>query len=73
MDEAKGENAMWKGRAVALMGALMPILVERAISKVIRLDVKVILDSISLASIIRLSRDPNLTERLAHGTQQHLS
>jgi intracellular multiplication protein IcmO len=67
MDEAKGENAMWKGRAVALMGALMPILVERRDKQGHPLDVKVILDSISLSSIIRLSRDTSLPERLRMG------
>ena len=63
MDEAKGENAMWKGRAVALMGALMPVLTYRRDTQGHPLDVKVILDSISLASIIRLSRDMSVPER----------
>ena len=64
MDEAKGENAMWKGRAVALMGALMPVLTYRRETQGHQLDVKVILDSISLASIIRLSRDVTIPERI---------
>ncbi len=64
MDEAKGENAMWKGRAVALMGALMPVLVHRREKQGHQLDVKVILESISLASIIRLSRDVTIPENI---------
>jgi intracellular multiplication protein IcmO len=64
MDEAKGENAMWKGRAVALLGALMPVLTWRRENLGIPLDVKVILDSISLQSIIRLSRDQTVPDRV---------
>ena len=64
MDESKGENAMWKGRAVALLGALMPILTYRRETLGMPLDVKVILDSISLQSVIRLSRDVSVPENI---------
>jgi intracellular multiplication protein IcmO len=64
MDESKGENAMWKGRAVALLGALMPILTYRRDTLGMPLDVKVILDSITLQSVIRLSRDVTIPERI---------
>ena len=64
MDEAKGENAMWKGRAVALLGALMPILTFRRDKLHIPLDVKVILHSLSLSEIIRLSRDMTIPDNI---------
>ena len=64
MDEAKGENAMWKGRAVALLGALMPILTFRRDTLHIPLDVKVILQALSLSEIIKLSRDHTIPENI---------
>ena len=72
MDEAKGENAMWKGRAVALMGAMMPVLTYKRDNQNLRLDVTTIQDSLSLQAVIRLSRDTSLPDRITAGLKNYL-
>ena len=67
MDEAKGENAMWKGRAVALIGALMPVMTYKRDFQKMRLDVGVIQDYLSLPAVIRLSRDTSIPDRIRAG------
>lgn len=73
MPDAGGDNAMWKERAVALMFALMPALTWKRDKQGLLLDVGVVRDHIELQPIIRLSRDPNLPERIVHGLQGYLS
>ena len=72
MDEAKGENAMWKGRAVALMGAMMPVLTYKRDTQGMRLDVTTIQNSLSLQAVIRLSRDTSLPDRITAGLKNYL-
>jgi intracellular multiplication protein IcmO len=72
MDEAKGENAMWKGRAVALMGAMMPVLTYKRDTQGTRLDVTTIQESLSLQAVIRLSRDTSLPDRITAGLKNYL-
>ncbi|MDX2027890.1 MAG: TraM recognition domain-containing protein [Alphaproteobacteria bacterium] len=73
MPDAGGDNAMWKERAVALMFALMPALTFKRDKQGLLLDVGVVRDYIELQPIIRLSRDPNLPERIVHGLQGYLN
>ena len=73
MPEAGGDNAMWKERAIALMFALMPALVWKRDYQGLLLDIGVVRDHIELKPIIRLSRDPNMPERVTHGLQGYLN
>ena len=72
MDEAKGENAMWKGRAVALMGAMMPVLTYKRDNQGQKLDVTTIQDSLSLQAVIKLARDSSLPDRITAGLKNYL-
>ncbi len=73
MPDAGGDNAMWKERAVALMFALMPALTWKREKQGLLLDVGVLREYIELPAIIRLSRDPNLPERILRGLQGYLN
>lgn len=72
MPDAGGDNAMWKERAVALMGALMPALTWKRDKAGLLLDVGILRDYIELPAIIRLSRDPALPERIVRALQGYL-
>ena len=72
MPDAGGDNAMWKERAVALMFALMPALVYKRDHQGLLLDIGVVRDHIELQPIIRLSRDPNMPERITHALVGYL-
>lgn len=73
MPDAGGDNAMWKERAVALMFALMPALTWKRDKQNLLLDVGVVREYIELSPIIRLSRDPNLPERIVRSLQGYLN
>lgn len=73
MPDAGGDNAMWKERAVALMFALMPALTWKRDKQGLLLDVGVVRDHLELGPIIRLSRDPNMPERVVRGLQGYLN
>ena len=73
MPDAGGDNAMWKERAVALLGALMPALTWKRDKQGLLLDVSVLREYIELPPIIRLSRDPDLPERIIRGLQGYLN
>jgi intracellular multiplication protein IcmO len=73
MPDAGGDNAMWKERAVALMFALMPALTWKRDKQGLLLDIGVLREYIELPAIIRLSRDPNLPERIIRGLQGYLN
>ncbi|MCL2468609.1 MAG: type IV secretion system DNA-binding domain-containing protein [Alphaproteobacteria bacterium] len=72
MPDAGGDNAMWKERAVALMGALMPALTWKRDKTGLLLDVGTLRDYIELPAIIRLSRDPSLPERIVKALEGYL-
>ena len=72
MPDAGGDNAMWKERAVALMGALMPALTWKRDKAGLLLDVGILREYIELPAIIRLSRDPSLPERIVRALQGYL-
>ncbi len=73
MPDAGGDNAMWKERAVALLGALMPALTWKRDHGGLLLDVGMLREYIELPAIIRLSRDANLPERIIHALQGYLN
>lgn len=73
MPDAGGDNAMWKERAVALMFALMPALTFMRDKKGLLLDISIVRDHIELKPIVRLSRSPDLPERIVRGLQGYLS
>ena len=72
MPEVQGDNAMWKERAVALMGAMMPALTWKRDNQGVLLDVGVVRDHLSLAAIVKLSRDAELPERLKRAIKGYL-
>lgn len=73
MPDAGGDNAMWKERAVALMGALMPALTWKRDKEGLLLDVGKLREFIELPAVIRMSRDPNLPENIIKGLQGYLN
>lgn len=73
MPDAGGDNAMWKERAVALLGALMPALTWKRDKGGLLLDVGVLREYIELPAIIRLSRDATLPERIIKALQGYLN
>ncbi|HBM90871.1 MAG TPA: type IV secretion protein IcmO, partial [Rhodospirillaceae bacterium] len=72
MPDAGGDNAMWKERAVALMGALMPALTWKRDKQGLLLDVGILRDFIEMSPIIKLSRDADLPERILRGLKGYL-
>ncbi len=72
MDDAGGDNAMWKGRAISLISALMPALTWKRDHQGMLMDVGVIRDHISLEMMIKMSRDVNLPDKIIRGLQSYL-
>ena len=72
MDEAGGDTAMWKGRAVSLMGALMPALTYKRDKDELLLDVQVIRDALNFKDLVRLSREKTVPERIRKGLKGYL-
>ena len=72
MPESGGDNAMWKDRAVSLMGALMPALTYKRDHANTRLDVSVIRDHLSLNAIVRVSRDKTIPLRITRAVTGYL-
>lgn len=72
MAEAGGDNAMWKDRAVSMLGALLPALTYKRDHEGMLLDVQTIRDHLQLPPIIRLSRDRNVPERIRKGLEGYL-
>lgn len=72
MDDSGDDNAMWKGRAIALMSALMPALTWKRDNQGLMLDVGVIRDNLTMQQIIKMSRDPGLPDRVIRGLQSYL-
>lgn len=67
MPEAEGDNAMWKERAVSLLGALMPALTWKRDNQDAPMSVGTIRQALSLASVVKLSRDESLPEMIRRG------
>lgn len=72
MPEAEGDNAMWKERAVSLIGALMPAMTYKRDTLDMPLSVSTIRQNLTLSSVVRLSRDEMLPERLRTALKGYL-
>jgi intracellular multiplication protein IcmO len=72
MDDAGGDTAMWKGRAVSLMGALMPALTWRRDNEDLMLDVQEIREYLEFKKIVALSRNKTVPERIRKGLKGYL-
>lgn len=64
MPESQGDNAMWKERAVALIGALMPALTYKRDYQDIPTSVSTIRHYMQFSSVVALSRDETVPEKL---------
>ena len=72
MDEAGGDNAMWKGRAISLMSSLMPALTWQRDNRGLLLDVGVVRESLNLPRIVRMARDEEIPARIRRGLNGYL-
>jgi intracellular multiplication protein IcmO len=72
MDESGGDNAMWKGRAISLISALMMALVHMREQKQILLDVEEIRKTLVLEEIIKLGRQRDLPPHVATSIKSYL-
>jgi len=72
MPDAEGDNAMWKERAVALVGTIMPALTWKRDKQDTPLNVTTIRQFLQLNNIIKLSREEELPEHLAAGVKGYL-
>lgn len=72
MPESEGDNAMWKERAVSLVGAMMPILTWKRDNQEMPLSVRTIRDYLSLNNVIKLQRDETVPELMREGITGYL-
>lgn len=72
MSDSGGDNAMWKERAVALIGSLMPALTYMRDNMGYLLDIGGVREHIELKPIIKLSRRKDLPERIVRGVKSYL-
>lgn len=72
MPDAGGDNAMWKERAVSLVGSIMPALTWKRDNQEVPLNINSIRDYLNLPKIIQLSRDPDLPNKIRGGIKGYL-
>ncbi len=72
MPDGGGDNAMWKERAVSLVGSMMPILTWKRDHQEIPMSVRTIRDYLSLNKIIKLSRDEAVPKEILAGVIGYL-
>ncbi len=72
MPDAEGDNAMWKERAVALVGTIMPALTWKRDNQETPLNVTTLRQFLQLNNIIKLSREQALPEHLRAGVKGYL-
>lgn len=72
MPEAEGDNAMWKERAVSLLGSLIPALTWKRDHQDIPMSVGVIRQALTLASVVKMSRDEGIPENIRKGIKGYL-
>lgn len=72
MPESGGDNAMWKERAVSLVGAMMPALTWKRDNQEIPMSVRTIRDYLSLNNVIKLSRDEAVPKEILAGLVGYL-
>jgi intracellular multiplication protein IcmO len=72
MPDAEGDNAMWKERAVSLIGAMMPVMTWKRDNQEVPMSVRTIRDNLSLGNVVKLSRDQAVPEHLKAGLVGYL-
>ncbi len=72
MPDAEGDNAMWKERAVSLIGSLMPALTWKRDNQEIPMSVGLIRNALTLPNVVKLSRDKAVPEILRAGIRGYL-
>lgn len=72
MPDAEGDNAMWKERAVSLLGSLIPALTWKRDNQDIPMSVSVIRQSLTLSSVVKMSRDESVPESIRQGIKGYL-
>lgn len=72
MDEAGGDNAMWKGRAISLISAIMMALVDKRDNDGLLMGVELIRDHLVLEAIEKLSKDQGLSDRIQAALNAYL-
>jgi len=72
MPESEGDNAMWKERAVSLIGAMMPVLTWKRDHQDMPLSVRTIRDYLSLNNVIKLQRDEAVPIEMREGMLGYL-
>lgn len=72
MDEAGGDNAMWKGRAISLISALMLALVHLRDHDGLLMGVEVIRDHLVLENIQKLSKQRDLPPHIISSLKAYL-
>ncbi len=72
MPESGGDNAMWKERAVSLVGAMMPALTWKRDNQEIPMSVRTIRDYLSLNNVIKLARDDVVPAEIRAGLTGYL-
>ncbi len=72
MPEAEGDNAMWKERAVSLLGSLIPALTWKRDNQDIPMSVGIIRQSLTLASVVKMSRDESIPDNIRQGIKGYL-
>ena len=72
MPASEGDNAMWKERAVSLVGAMMPALTYKRDYQDIPMSVRTIREYLSLNNVIKLARDQAVPELIREGLVGYL-
>ena len=68
-----GHDAMWQGRAIALLKAVVPALTFKRNHQGLLLDISVIRNALPLHEVIKLSRDKSLPAGVQEGLNAYLS
>lgn len=72
MPAAEGDNAMWKERAVSLLGSLMPALTWMRDNQDVPLSVSSIRNYMNFPEVIKLARNESLPEKLRESIKGYL-
>ncbi len=72
MPESGGDNAMWKERAVSLVGSMMPVLTWKRDNQEIPMSVRTIREYLSLNNVIKLARDEVVPAEVRAGLNGYL-
>ncbi|MFC6047174.1 type IV secretory system conjugative DNA transfer family protein, partial [Methylobacterium hispanicum] len=73
MDDAGGDGAVWKGRAVAMLGGIMRALVWKRDQGEIDLNIGIIRDYLSLDKIIELAAEETLPPNIKNAIVKYLA